>query len=57
MTTRSGRMKSSMLEPSRRNSGLLAMSMSIGFFSDSPMIFFSLRAVPTGTVLLVTMTF
>ena len=55
MTTRSGSMKSPIAEPSRRNSGLEAMSKSA---SGRALRIASatLRPVPTGTVDLVTMT-
>src|SRR5688572_15177456 len=56
MTTRSGRRKSPIADPSRRNSGFDTMSNSTG-----PTVFCSRRSrshapVPTGTVLFVTMT-
>ena len=55
MTTRSGRMKSPMAEPSRRNSGLLATSKSaVGLVRR--MIASTSRPVPTGTVDLLTTT-
>ncbi|CDA22067.1 uncharacterized protein BN496_01910 [Bacteroides sp. CAG:144] len=56
-TTRSGDMKSFMAAPSLRNSGLEATSKGIfspRFSNSSSMTFFTFRAVPTGTVLLVT---
>ena len=56
MTTRSGRMKSSMLDPSRRNSGLLAMSNATSAFRFFLITSARARLVPTGTVLLVTTT-
>ena len=49
-------MKSSMLEPSRRNSGLLAMSKLAPGLMRAAMTLRRARLVPTGTVLLVTMT-
>ena len=54
MTTRSGFMKSSMAAPSLRNSGLLTTSNSwvVSLRISSR----TLSAVPTGTVLLSTMT-
>jgi len=55
MTTRSGRMKSPMAEPSRRNSGLEAMSNSASGRTRR-MIASTSRPVPTGTVDLVTTT-
>ena len=55
MTTRSGRMKSPMAEPSRRNSGLEATSKSaVGLVRR--MIASTSRPVPTGTVDLLTIT-
>ncbi|EJX01530.1 hypothetical protein EVA_10358 [gut metagenome] len=56
-TTRSGLMKSLIAFPSFRNSGLEATSNSNStplFCSSSSMTALTLRAVPTGTVLLVT---
>ncbi len=55
-TTLSGRMKSSTADPSRRNSGLLTTSNSMGSAWFSSTILLSLLAVPTGTVLFWTMT-
>ena len=55
MTTRSGRMKSDNAAPSRRNSGLEATSKSASGFSSMTMRL-TLRAVPTGTVDLSTIT-
>jgi hypothetical protein len=55
MTTLSGRMKSSMAEPSRRNSGLETTSKSASG-RVSAMIRSTSRPVPTGTVDLVTTT-
>ena len=55
MTTRSGRMKSLIAAPSRRNSGLEATSKSASGRS-SRTIRATCRAVPTGTVDLSTMT-
>ena len=55
MTTRSGRMKSPIAEPSRRNSGFDTMSKSaLGLVSR--MMRSTSRPVPTGTVDLVTTT-
>ncbi len=56
-TIRSGLRKSSTAAPSFKNSGLEATSKGILaflFFSSSDIAFFTLHAVPTGTVLLVT---
>ena len=55
ITTRSGRMKSPIALPSRRNSGLLATSNSPSGRARR-MISSIRRPVPTGTVLLVTTT-
>ena len=58
-TTRSGLMKSLTALPSLRNSGLLATSKLISTpraFNSSSITAFTLPAVPTGTVLLVTTT-
>ena len=55
ITMRSGRMKSPMALPSRRNSGLDATSNSPSG-RTSRMISSKRRPVPTGTVLLVTIT-
>ena len=54
ITTRSGRMKSSIAAPCLRNSGLLAMLK--GCVVPRSIVSRTRRAVPTGTVLLVTMT-
>ncbi len=54
-TTRSGRMKSSIAAPSRRNSGFEATSNSRSGFAART-VSATLRLVPTGTVDLVTMT-
>ena len=59
ITTRSGRMKSWMAAPSRRNSGFEAMPKAMLRPSASSSSWISVRTraeVPTGTVLLVTMT-
>ncbi len=55
MTTRSGRWKSAMAAPSRRNSGLLATSKSAAGLACAAM-WATCRAVPTGTVLLLAIT-
>jgi hypothetical protein len=55
MTTRSGRMKSPIAEPSRRNSGFEATSKSASGRA-SRTIRATSRLVPTGTVDLVTIT-
>ena len=55
MTTRSGRMKSSIAEPSRRNSGFDTTENG-NFGLRSPMIFSMSWPVPIGTVDLVTTT-
>ena len=56
MTTRSGCMKSSMAEPSRRNSGLLTTAKWCLLPARSRTMASIILPVPMGTVLLVTMT-
>jgi len=56
MTMRFGRMKSSIAEPSRRNSGLLATLNGVGCACFSWMVRADHRPGPMGTVLLVTTT-
>ena len=59
MMIRSGRMKSSTAAPSLRNSGFATTVKSLPvprFFNSSMMACFTLSAVPTGTVDLVTTT-
>ena len=56
ITTRFGLMKSSMADPSRRNSGLEATENSTGEGCSSRMSFRIMAPVPMGTVLLVTTT-
>ena len=56
MTTLLGRMKSSMADPSRRNSGFETTSKVLAVPADCSIIFLILAPVPMGTVLLVAMT-
>ncbi len=56
MTTRFGRMKSSTADPSRRNSGFETTSKATGAAWRARMISATRSPVPTGTVLLVTIT-
>ena len=55
MTIRSGRMKFSTAEPSRRNSGLLATSKDAPRFACFFKMACTCSPVPTGTVLFCTM--